>query len=82
MQSTLREHLFVLCELLTQERGGLILMIDRRRANTRTLRQVTSCSRYLVTEHGVEIAIPIDPLHHCGLHALAECHLGSRKDRH
>ena len=32
--------------------------------------------------YGVEIAVLIDALHHCGLDALAECHLGVRHNRH
>ena len=32
--------------------------------------------------YGVEIAILIDALRRCGLDALAECHLGSRQNRH
>ena len=32
--------------------------------------------------YGVEIAVLIDALHACGLQALAECHLGTRQNRH
>ncbi len=32
--------------------------------------------------YGVEIAVLIDALGRCGLHALAECHLGTRQNRH
>jgi glycosyltransferase involved in cell wall biosynthesis len=32
--------------------------------------------------YGVEIAVLIDALDACGLQALAECHLGSRQNRH
>ena len=32
--------------------------------------------------YGVEIAVLIDALETCGLHALAECHLGTRQNRH
>ena len=32
--------------------------------------------------YGVEIAVLIDALRRCGLDALAECHLGSRQNRH
>jgi glucosyl-3-phosphoglycerate synthase len=32
--------------------------------------------------YGVEIAVLIDALQACGLHALAECHLGTRQNRH
>jgi glucosyl-3-phosphoglycerate synthase len=32
--------------------------------------------------YGVEIAVLIDALRRCGLQALAECHLGTRQNRH
>jgi glucosyl-3-phosphoglycerate synthase len=32
--------------------------------------------------YGVEVAVLIDALRHCGLGALAECHLGTRQNRH
>ena len=32
--------------------------------------------------YGVEIAVLIDALHACGLEALAECHVGTRQNRH
>jgi glucosyl-3-phosphoglycerate synthase len=32
--------------------------------------------------YGVEIAVLVDALRACGLNALAECHLGSRQNRH
>ena len=32
--------------------------------------------------YGIEIAVLIDALRLCGLDALAECHLGSRQNRH
>ncbi|HEY1713808.1 MAG TPA: glucosyl-3-phosphoglycerate synthase [Solirubrobacteraceae bacterium] len=32
--------------------------------------------------YGVEVAVLIDALERCGLPALAECHLGSRQNRH
>jgi glucosyl-3-phosphoglycerate synthase len=32
--------------------------------------------------YGVEIAVLIDALRRCGLDALAECHLGTRQNRH
>jgi glucosyl-3-phosphoglycerate synthase len=32
--------------------------------------------------YGIEIAVMIDALHQCGLDALAECHLGTRQNRH
>ncbi len=32
--------------------------------------------------YGVEVAMLIDALRNCGLDALAECHLGSRQNRH
>lgn len=32
--------------------------------------------------YGVEIAVMIDALRNCGLEALAECHLGTRQNRH
>jgi glycosyltransferase involved in cell wall biosynthesis len=32
--------------------------------------------------YGVEIAVLVDALETCGLHALAECHLGTRQNRH
>src|ERR1700748_2887468 len=32
--------------------------------------------------YGVEIAVLIDALESCGLDALAECHLGTRQNRH
>jgi glucosyl-3-phosphoglycerate synthase len=32
--------------------------------------------------YGVEIAVMIDSLNQCGLDALAECHLGTRQNRH
>jgi glucosyl-3-phosphoglycerate synthase len=32
--------------------------------------------------YGVEIGVLIDALHRCGLDALAECHLGTRHNRH
>ena len=32
--------------------------------------------------YGVEIAVLIDALRSCGLPALAECHLGTRQNRH
>jgi glucosyl-3-phosphoglycerate synthase len=32
--------------------------------------------------YGVEIAVLFDSLHHVGLNGLAECHLGTRQNRH
>jgi glycosyltransferase involved in cell wall biosynthesis len=32
--------------------------------------------------YGIEVAVLIDALDRCGLQALAECHLGSRQNRH
>jgi glucosyl-3-phosphoglycerate synthase len=32
--------------------------------------------------YGVEVAVLIDALEACGLQALAECHLGTRQNRH
>ncbi len=32
--------------------------------------------------YGIEIAVMIDALNQCGLDALAECHLGTRQNRH